>query len=886
MKQSFWDKILDKNLSLKDRSFRAILIFGAIASFLAMLEGFFMSPTFMSNFILILLFVTLCISMVLTFRLGKIQFSMILIGLILIAVVLPMVYINCGAEEGGAAIWLTMGIAYAFIFFSGKLLVFFTVLAVIMDVIAISIGYHFPELVSAKTTGYLSHIDILFSILAVGFFFGTILKFQSKVYDQERQIVLEQKEEIEIGNDEKMRFFSNMSQELKNPISNILELNELLSRENLSEDGIDNLMNLNHECKFLLSFVSDILDCAKLENENLALENEEYDTIEQITEIVDKFGNQAKSKNLDFVVKVNSHLPRRLVGDAKRIQQIVMNLLFAALQTTEKGSIGLEIGCEEIGEEWTEVIFKITDTGSGIRKDEIPYLFDAFKREALVRDSMAERHGISLTICKQLVDLMDGEITVDSIYTKGSTFTVTIEQKVADHEEVGVLNNYRKKEMGRYIYRHSFEAPEARILVVDDNEMNLMIFQKLLRETKVQIEVASSGTEALAKTYNRYYNIIFIDYMMPGMNGVETLSRIRRQENGMNRDTTIIALVKDELQGGEKTYVEMGFTSFLKKPVLGEKLENKILQYLPDDIVEYLRDTGVAENEIIKGATKMKRKLMITTDIVSDIPEDMAESLGIKLLHLYIRTPKGRFCDQTELVNNNYSLFRDDELLDTALDSASVEEYEEFFAQALLEADEIVHISLSNSAGQSYRNAVQAAKGYGHVKVIDSERISCAQGLMVIYASKLAKMGRTSEQIVEEVENIKNKTYASFVTKGPDQLYHMGYTSEFTKNMINLLGLRPKIDISTGCPRISGALSSDLENMYRKFVLSEFKRTNRINNSILLISHAGVSQKEIGRLIHEIRKRIRFEKVIVCPASASNTCGAGLGTFGFAYFIK
>ena len=887
MKKSIYSRILGENMPLKDKVFRLALIAGTVVSLVLTMERLVIRASMHSIFLAMFLLLVVIVALFMTFKMKHTSVASFFLGMMLDLFILPMTYFFCGGIRGGAVIWMILGIGYWFVFSEGKLLFFLVCLTLSADAAAIIGGIYHPELIMSFPTERGIYCDLIFALLGTGCCIGAILLFQRIVYDEERKLTQKQKDELEKVNDAKMRFFSNMSNELRTPISNIIELNEILLREEISDEAKEDAVHIQKAGKMLLSYVNDILDCAKLESGKITLEYLEYDTQKMVSEIVEAVSYQAKKNGLEFVVKIDNNLPRQMIGDEKRMKQIIMNLLVNSIRTTAKGAVTLEVFGERIGGEWVKLHIQVSDTGSGVRKEELEYLFESYKKISDDHSISMDGSGIGLTICKQLVNLMGGKITVDSIFRKGTTYTVTLEQRIANPDEIGFLNTRsRSKEVIKNIYRHSFEAPEARILVVDDNEMNLMIFEKYMRYTKVQIDTVTSGAECLKSTYNKFYNIIFLDYMMPEMNGVETLAHIRKQENGMCRETPIIAMNSESIQGGEKTYLELGFTSFLEKPLMGMTLENKVLQYLPDDIVEFRREVLNPENTIIQGNAKTKRRVLITSDSVCDISEELAGSVGVKIFYLYIKTAKGRFLDTKELASDNLSVFGDESLYDTVLDSASVEEYEEFFAEALTEAEEVIHISLGEKAGKSYHNSVSAATGFDHVHIIDSGQISCGQGILVLYASRLAKQGRSVNEIIAEVDRMKEKISTGFVTRHVENLYRKGYASDTTRRIFGIFNLRPLIRLPHGTPKVSGFYTGDLESAYRKLVHAQLKNKKNIDTTILFVSYVGVPSRILNQLLEEIKKEIRFEKVVVSMASASNTCGAGIGTFGFSYFTK
>ena len=272
-----------------------------------------------------------------------------------------------------------------------------------------------------------------------------------------------------------------------------------------------------------------------------------------------------------------------------------------------------------------------------------------------------------------------------------------------------------------------FEAPEARILVVDDSKMNIMVTSKLLEGTKVQIDIASSGSECLKMTKLKFYHVILLDYMMPDMNGVQTLKAIRNQENGLCRDTNIIALTGNAISGARRIYQEQGFDGYVEKPIQGKLLEREILNVLPGDILEYRSETEKAlpiSNRIQEISRNRRKRICITSDCACDLPVELLEKYGIDIMYLYIKMPHGRFADTREIDSDNLTQFVSKENSLATADSVTMEEYEEFFAETLTKAEQVIHFTVSSRCGGSYAVAVKAAKGFDHVRVIDSQQLS------------------------------------------------------------------------------------------------------------------------------------------------------------------
>ena len=614
----------------------------------------------------------------------------------------------------------------------------------------------------------------MFAVIVVGTTVGVISEFQMRVYERERKINLKRKDELENLSKSKDTFFASMSHEIRTPINSIVGLNELILRENPSEEIQEYAKSIQNASKMLLSLVNDILDLSQLEIQKMQLVEREYRTYDMFHEIVDVMQVRMNEKNLNFMVNIDSNLPSVMLGDERRIKQIILNILTNAVKYTNEGSVTLTCGHELMSDGRAGMTISVADTGIGIRKEELEYLFDAFMRLDMSKNHRIEGTGLGLSITKHLVDLMGGNISVDSIYTQGSMFTVMIPQTIVDDTRMGdFLSESKNNTVGAY-YSKSFEAPEARVLIVDDDDLNLIITTKLLQETKMIIDTASSAEECLRKTKRRYYNLIFMDYMMPDQDGGEILKEIRKQENGLCKDTPVVLLSANAYGDKAAEFLQMGFDGLLEKPIDAGKLEDEALRHIPDELIEYRRDTntgGQVEGFVSRLLTKKRKKIYVTSDSVCDVPADMLEKYDIKIIDLYIKTEHGRFRDSKEIDVNNMSIYLSDSESQAYSLSATIEEYEKFFAEVLTEADDVIYISLASKTGKCYGNAKEAAKGFSHVHVIDSGYISTGQGLLVLQAAKMVQDGATVEQIENEIERLKSKIAASYILPKVTILY-------------------------------------------------------------------------------------------------------------------
>ena len=886
-----WNKMKNvmfgRDIELRERLFRMILLVGLIVSGSAIFECLFFMKNPHSVYFLYFAFIVMAISFYITLKYRKCDIPAIIVGIVLIAIAFPWVFFMCGGTDSGAMVWFSLELVYVFVMFSGKKLAFFIVLCAIMDCGTFGLAYCHPEWIIPLENTKMVYIDALFSVLAVGIATGGILKYQIKIFGQERAVVVSQKDEIEKMSDSKNAFFANMSHEIRTPINTIVGLNEMILRKNPEAETQEYARNIQMASKMLLNLVNDILDLSQIEMKRMEIVPVQYQMRTIFEELIDMIQVRTKEKNLKLFVEIDRNLPSILFGDEKRIKQILLNILTNAVKYTEKGSVTLSAYTEKIGESNVRLKISVADTGIGIRKEDLDYLYDIFKRIDREKNSKIEGSGLGLSITKQLIDMMGGEITVDSIYTKGSTFTIILEQEVVDKTPIGEINFLEKQEVDIYQYKPSFEAPEGRILIVDDTPMNLKVEQQLLQDTKLQIDLAQSGVECLKKAKQKYYHVILLDNLMTEMTGAETLKELRRQENGLCRESSVLLLTASSSSEAKRICEENGFDGYLEKPITGKRLEHEVLKFLPKDIVEFqLNEPGTEQKqlEVREAHGKRKKNIYITTDCVCDLPEEYLESYNIKMMYFYVKTEQGRFADTKEMDSDNLFQYLSSSNSTAYSTSVSVEEYEEFFAEALTQAEHVIHISIARQAGKSYDIAVEAAKGFDHVKVIDSGHISCGMGLIALYAAKLAKEGTDKTEILESIEKCKGLIDTSFIMPSIQLFHKNGYADPLTAKICTMFQFHPVVKMMQSKPTVVGVRRGNLENAWRGFIHFHLRKKKKISTDVIFITHVGCSVKQLEFIKQEVLKCVEFEKVIIQKASCSTACNAGQLALGFAYY--
>lgn len=887
-----WRKLLQsisgKDCELRERMLRTIILVGGIATIVGITEiVFVMEVTGILLPMLLVLLLAMAACLFATFKYRRYNLASILLGLIIIILVFPVMFCLSDGINSGAAIWLALGILYIFVMFTGKKLAFFLILSILMYSLTFLFAYFHPEIMTPMPSKAAAWIDSFFSVIVVGITGGIILKANMRVFEEEHKLNLFQKEELEKNSKEKDVLFANISHEIRTPINAIIGLNEMILRSNPTEETVEYAQDIQAASTLLLNQVNDILDLSQMEMNKMQIIPVSYKTKELFVSLAELIRGQAEKKNLELNLDIDKNLPSVLWGDEKRIRQVVLNILDNAVKYTEEGSVTLSVQGEECSTEEVILKIQIADTGIGIRKEEMDAIYDSFKRLDEKKNAQILGSGLGLAITRQLVNLMGGEISVDSIYTKGSVFTVILKQKIIDAKLIGDINIMYGVPQKRVPYRPSFEAPEARILVVDDNGMNRKVTSRLLSATKVQVDLADSGEECLELTKKKYYHVILLDYMMPGMDGTETLKKIRTQENGLCRDAAIIVLTANTMSGSRQRYLAQGFDGYVEKPIFGKLLEAEILPLLPEDIIEYREyesmETGKAGS--LQGlARKKRKKICITSDCTCDIPPELLEKYDIKLMYLYIRTPHGRFADTREIDSDSLSQYVAAESSTAFGDSVTVEEFEEFFAERLTEAEQVIHISLASRSGKSYTSAVTAAKGFNHVRIIDSGQLTCGQGLIALYAAKLAMEGKEVNEICDLVEKMKNHVHMRFLMPGAVIFQKGGLCKESTAKICHIFGLHPYATIRQNRPMIIGAFGGSLENAWKHAIHLNLLNKRKICRDVVFITHVGCSVKQQEWIKNEVLKCIPFEKVIMQRTSFTNACNSGLETIAISYY--
>ena len=414
--------------------------------------------------------------------------------------------------------------------------------------------------------------------------FGFIFLLIMSIIRLLRNAVTSENERLEAIRANKMQeeFLANMSHEIRTPLNAIIGLNEMVLKESGEEPIKQYAADIKGASKTLLGLINDILDFSKIESGKIDMTPVKYWTAFLLTDSYNLIFGRAKERNVEMKVEADPTVPEQLYGDETRIRQIITNLLTNAVKYTNEGTITLKLSWRKTSIETALLRISVADTGIGIKPEDQERLFQSFSRVDEKRNRNIEGTGLGLVICRQLVEIMEGKIWVKSEYGKGSEFFVEVPQKIVSEKGMGEFSPHANPADEEMIAATTeFTAPDARILVVDDVEMNLKVIKNLLKDTQVTIETAMSGQECLDMTKNTGYDLIFLDHRMPEMDGIETFNYMKEREGDPNEDTPVIMLTANVVAGARENYLNEGFVDYLTKPIKQSELKQAMIDYLP-----------------------------------------------------------------------------------------------------------------------------------------------------------------------------------------------------------------------------------------------------------------------------------------------------------------
>ena len=485
------------------------------------------------------------------------------------------------------------------------------------------------------------------------------------------------------ANAAKSHFLSTMSHDIRTPMNAIIGMNEMILRDSRDEQILMYSESIRAAGNTLLGIINDILDFSKIEAGKMEIINVDYNFVSVLNDLVNMVQRKADEKGLQFKLEVDNNIPRIMHGDEIRIKQVITNILSNAVKYTKEGSVTFSISSSKCEDDPECVILHVSvrDTGIGIKKEELDKLFVAFERIEEKRNRNIEGTGLGMAIAQNFLNLMGSKIQVDSEYGKGSVFSFDLKQKVVKWEPVGEFDAaYKRFIRERKQYRVQFLAPKARILVVDDTEVNLKVFVSLLSRTKMQIDTADSGDTCIALFKRNFYDVIFLDHMMPDKDGIETIKEMKECTDTPNKKTPVICLTANAVSGMREMYINAGFDDYLTKPIDTDRLESMLLTYLPPDLVEKVQDEEKEEknepeiihnilivNEDIELLKKVREWLADCYNVVVVKSEEQAlaylKKHETELIILDYDSPEQNSYDKEKLIRAHFKEISKDEII-------------------------------------------------------------------------------------------------------------------------------------------------------------------------------------------------------------------------------
>ncbi|MCQ2910869.1 MAG: ATP-binding protein [Clostridia bacterium] len=601
--------LLSKDNDISLQLFNVMFSILTVLVTIATIVSCFLDFNLMTLTTLLITLIATSLALYLANKKKKMQVAGIIVALTYNVVLLPLLFLTTGGRPSGMVIWAIVAFLFCFLVVDGLACYLIALLGIFIYIGCICLEFYglYPVYNIPTEGGQI--IDLLVATVTVTFLFGMIFKYQRYAYNKQK-LQIEQRDrkikeamaELELSNRNlekaskaKSDFLANMSHEIRTPINAVLGLNELIARESKQDSILEYAANIKTAGDTLLSLINDILDYSKIESGKMELVQSNYETASQINSIITMILLKANDKGLKFITDIDPNFPIKLYGDELKIKQVITNLLNNSIKYTNVGAVKLEIKVDEFKDNKILYTVTVSDSGIGIKEEDKVKLFESFTRLDEQRNKNIEGTGLGITISQNLLHLMGSKLMVESEYGKGSKFSFRLAQKVIDKTPIGDINDALKKHVDTKVTT-TYIAPHAKALMVDDVELNIKVAVGLLKPIGMQIDKALSGQEAIDKCKKEKYDIIFMDHMMPGMDGIEAAHIIRKISNFYER-VPIIALTANAVVGAKEMFIESGMQDFVSKPINTESIIKVIEKWLPKNLIEYLGRSNMSNQE-------------------------------------------------------------------------------------------------------------------------------------------------------------------------------------------------------------------------------------------------------------------------------------------------
>ncbi len=598
--------LLNDDFDIKHKLQNMMLAVAILGSSVSIIASFALNYSLVGNLISLFTTLTVFVAFYISVILKKKTPASYLICIVIELILFPFMFIFNGGVYSGMPLWLTFGLVIPWFILDGIGCYIMFGLNLLAALACFAVQVFKPDIIvmpNGDDLGVMIASDMAQAIVAIPLILGITIKYQGYVFEKQRRKMEEQEKQLieakkiaDQSNEAKTSFLVSMSHEIRTPINAVLGMDEMILRESKEESILSYADNIQSAGQSLLSVINDVLDFSKIESGRLDILPVEYSLQDLMNDCYSLIIMRAEKKNLIMELKNDPEMPSRLIGDEVRIREIIINLLTNAVKYTTAGKVVLSLGCIQSGDNEVVLHISVRDTGMGISLENQKNLFRDFNRLDEVQNRNIEGTGLGLSITKRLTELMSGSISVISSLGVGSEFIVDIPQRVGSFEPVGVfIENRRSSEVSKREYKERFQAAAARVLVVDDVKMNIDVIRGLLKNTKMRIDSAYSGKECLGLVRKNRYDLIFMDHLMPEMDGIETLNKLKAIPDLPNRYTPVIALTANAMAGAKEEYTSLGFTDYLAKPIRSDDLELMLLQYLPPELITQVEPEDVSK---------------------------------------------------------------------------------------------------------------------------------------------------------------------------------------------------------------------------------------------------------------------------------------------------